>query len=139
MSDSYPPIMTTADANRYYDVNSSPSLRKASQIGYIYGLIDIRTGLVGYIGQSADPTRRWAEHIDEATRGTGGAKCAWIRDHIRETLRPPPLMYIEAIPGSRFEYVNRREEHYIKSFLKRGHPLTNKTIPNRSRFHAHQP
>ena len=88
----------------------------------IYALVDPRTCLVRYVGQTVEPRRRVAEHIGR----TGSARNRshrdnWIRSLLKLNLKPH-LEVLEQVPP---DQADQAERFYIALFRALGTDLLN--------------
>jgi group I intron endonuclease len=94
----------------------------ASEIVYIYGLIDPRTKELRYIGKSVDPRIRLRKHISERFQHDS-YKDRWVRKLI-DSESKPILFIIDIVEKSEWVFW---EKFYISYFRGLGTRLTNST------------
>lgn len=95
---------------------------------YIYGLIDPRSGLIRYVGQTkTSPKKRLKVHLHQSRYPRNSNlthKEAWIRGLMIAGLRPT-IEVLEVVgPNGDWE---SREKEWIRKELENGMPLTNLT------------
>jgi hypothetical protein len=100
---------------------------------YIYGLACPLDGKVHYVGQSVDPTNRFAQHINTKTRHSLlNAKDRWLCG-LEEQGLEPTLVILEEIgerkghlsPPEVLNRISSAERRWIRRLLDSGHPLGN--------------
>lgn len=91
---------------------------------FIYKLVDPKTGVVGYVGQTKQPTRRLYQHISEARGDMFHChRNRWLKSVLDAGSRPQMLILQETV-GSQGDWFER---YWIYRLLGQGHPLTNDT------------
>jgi hypothetical protein len=89
----------------------------------IYALIDPREpDAIRYVGKSYRPSRRLVEHLNQASRGEGTHKAAWIRSVLSAGVRPE-VVELERVG----EDWQERERAWVGLLRASGHRLTNGT------------
>jgi predicted GIY-YIG superfamily endonuclease len=90
---------------------------------YIYALRDKKTGMVGYVGASREPQRRYTAHMYDKT----SERADWIAS----LDEPPELVVLEEVEA----YDDRintlwpdREQYWIRHFQDEGHWLINRAV-----------
>ncbi len=104
---------------------------------WIYGLIDPRTNLVGYVGASVDPTKRYRFHVTPGDQGMGSRNVtrAWINALLDQGVTPE-LVILDQVPsrhtgvGGRHPAVAEAEDRWMVRLTNEGHPLTNSRVPD---------
>lgn len=91
---------------------------------YIYALIDPRTRGIRYVGQSTDPERRYAEHLQ---RAEGTPKGVWIRELRALNLEPDLIVLGDAEDQQQANYL---EIWWMLVGWRQGWKLTNGTNPS---------
>ena len=76
---------------------------------FIYGLIDPRTGCLRYIGKTANPKVRLADHVCPERRDQSHRAC-WIRGLTKLNLRPLLEVLEEVSPEQRARMVSARRK-----------------------------
>lgn len=96
----------------------------------IYALVDPRTGLPRYIGQTSDPERRLNTHVTEALRGPPtDQKTEWIHG-LHQRGEKPEIREIDKVPEA---LADHREEYLIRVFHDAlGRVLLNEKLPRPS-------
>lgn len=90
-------------------------------MGFIYKLIDPRTNLIRYVGQTTTSLKqRLKKHLSDSIR-INTHVCLWIRNLINVNLEP----VMECIEEVDNQYLDEREIYYIRIFRGLGFDLTN--------------
>jgi hypothetical protein len=101
---------------------------------YIYALVDLKLGIVGYVGQSVVPSVRLDWHIDggQAVLSLGGYSWPittnrdnWIA-YLLTQGRKPEMWLLECVTD---RDADQRERFWIAEITSWGQPLTNAQIP----------
>lgn len=87
----------------------------------IYALIDPTDGLVHYVGQTTQPKRRLARHLD-TQHYHRGAKVEWVR-LLDQKGQKPLMQVLERVNGKRMALL--KEIEWIRHFQEQGMPITN--------------
>lgn len=94
---------------------------------FIYGLICPVSKAISYIGVSANPDKRFEEHLKDPA---DTAKTRWLRS--LQELGLLPTMTVLAVVDDAEAFA--QEERWIAFGLSVSWPLKNETLPNRQRF-----
>lgn len=118
-----------ARCERMYECRASAC--RAVRTRYIYMLIDIRTSMPFYIGQSVEPLRRLDEHIKAARSwaDTNYEKSVYIRSLLSDGL-VPMLIILDSISTQCQNEAQTLELAYINQALAEGISLTGYEMGN---------
>lgn len=94
---------------------------------YIYALVDPRTRMIHYVGQTDDVDRRYSEHLKDASDTT---KVAWLSELRALDFKP----HVHVLQQCENEDVYYIENWWIALGRRQGWPLTNGTKPGEWRF-----
>lgn len=95
-----------------------------TQLTYIYGLKDPRTGEIRYVGKANNPQRRLTYHLCDSQLSPKTHRNYWLRS-LRAIGLKPSLVILETLAHG--ECWKSAEKRWIRHFLDAGAKLTNGT------------
>jgi hypothetical protein len=116
-------------------VNENGSAASAASVGIIYGLVDPRTGIIRYVGQSRQGRERVWTHLSNLRHGRhqNSRLQRWFTKTRRQGLPEPGYLILEACAADR---LSERERAWIVEGNQNGWRLCNLTAGGESTEHC---